>query len=70
MLLKVIKALFSLFGPGLRGEDLLLLFFVIFVDLVDALDLLHAVGHLPCLLSRAASRHADRLSAPVLNVEV
>ena len=65
-----VKGLFSLFGPGLCSEDLLLLFFVIFVDLVDTLNLLHAVGHFPCFLSRAASCHTCKLSALMLNVEI
>lgn len=49
----------SLFRPRLRGEDFLLLLFVIFVYFIYALDFLHAIGELPGFLSRATPCHGE-----------
>lgn len=58
-----------LLRPWLRGEDFLLLFFVIFVNFIDALHLLHSVGELPCFLSRAAPGHGE-IQRPVTTPDV
>lgn len=50
-----------LFCPRLRREDFLLLFFVVFVNFIDALDFLHAVRQLPRFLSCTTSSH-DKVS--------
>lgn len=47
----------SLFSPRFSGQDLLLLFLVVFVNLVYTLNFLHAVGELPGLLGHATPGH-------------